>query len=128
MAWKFHAFVGYSSDVVNKARLYDNSMRKPEVALAPKVIQCLVDYSGKIEKPLKELQALLQLGEQREEARPSERHPEPEPAGRRAPPLVATSPISPPTPAAQPEAVETQPEALASTPGMVDPTFQEPIP
>ena len=32
VARKFHAFVGYLGDVVNKARLYDNSIGKPEVA------------------------------------------------------------------------------------------------
>ena len=77
MALKFHAFVGYPGDVVNKASLYDDSMGKLEVAPAPKVIQCLVDYNGKMEKLFKELRALLQLGEQREEARPSKQWSEP---------------------------------------------------
>ena len=63
MAWKFHAFVGYPGDVVNKARLYNDNMKKSEVAPVPKVIQCLVNYSGKMEKLLKELRALLQPGE-----------------------------------------------------------------
>ena len=29
MARKFHAFVGYPGDVVTKARVYDESMKKP---------------------------------------------------------------------------------------------------
>ena len=38
VARKFHTFVGYPGDVVNKARLYDESMEKPEVAPTSKVI------------------------------------------------------------------------------------------
>ena len=38
MAQKFHAFVVYPGDVVNKARLYDDNMEKPEVMPTPKVI------------------------------------------------------------------------------------------
>ena len=38
MAQKFHTFVGFPGDVVNKARLYNDSMGKSEVALVPKVI------------------------------------------------------------------------------------------
>ena len=60
MTRKFHAFVGYLCDVVNKAQLYDDNMGQPGVAPAPKVIRCLVDYSAKIEKLLKEMRALLQ--------------------------------------------------------------------
>ena len=72
LAQKVHAFVGYSGDMVNKAHLYDESMRKPEVVPRPKVIRCLVNYNLKMEKLFKELQALLQPGEQREEAGPSQ--------------------------------------------------------
>ena len=65
MAKKFHAFVGFSSNVVTKARLYDKSMKKPEVVPAPKVLRMLVDYSGKVEKLLGELCTLLQHSKQR---------------------------------------------------------------
>ena len=75
MAQKFHAFEGYPDDVVTKARLYDECMKKPKVVPAPKVLRILVDYNGKVEKLLGELRALLQHGEQREEAGPSERGP-----------------------------------------------------
>ena len=59
MAQKFHAFVGYPGDMVTKARLLDESMKKPEVVPAPKVLRILVDYSGKVEKLLGELRTLL---------------------------------------------------------------------
>ena len=64
MARKFHAFVGYLDDVMNKTRLYNDNMGKSDVAPAPKVIRCLVDYSGRMEKLLKEMRALLQPVEQ----------------------------------------------------------------
>ena len=38
MAKKFHAFVGFAGDVVTKARLYDQCMKKPEVVPAPKIL------------------------------------------------------------------------------------------
>ena len=50
MARKIHAFVGYLGDVVNKARLYDESMKKWEVVPTPKVLRRLTDYSMKMEK------------------------------------------------------------------------------
>ena len=56
---KFHDFIGHSSDVVNKARLYDESIGQPGALPGPKVIWCLVDYNTKMEKLLKEMQALL---------------------------------------------------------------------
>ena len=63
MAWKFHAFVEFSNNVVTKVRLYDKCMRKSEVVPAPKVLRILVDYSGKVDKLLGELRTLLQHGE-----------------------------------------------------------------
>ena len=65
MARKFHSFVGYPGDVVTKARLYDESMKKSEVVSAPKVLWALIDFSGKVEKLLGELCTLLQYGKQR---------------------------------------------------------------
>ena len=59
MARKVHAFVGYLGDMVTKVRLYDESMKKPEVVLVPKVLRALIDYSGKMGKLLGELRALL---------------------------------------------------------------------
>ena len=72
MARKVHAFVGYPGHMVTKARLYNESMKKPEIVPSPKVLWALNDYSGKIEKLLGKLRTLLQHGEQREAARPSE--------------------------------------------------------
>ena len=59
MAKKFHAFVGFAGNVVTKARLYNECMKKPEVVSTPKVLRMLVDYSGKVEKLLGELRTLL---------------------------------------------------------------------
>ena len=95
MARKFHAFVGYPGDVVTKAKLYDESMKKLEVVPAPKVLRALIDFSGKVEKLLGELCTLLLYGEQREEAEPSERGSELEPVPRSEP-----VPQQAPTPAA----------------------------
>ena len=135
MARKFHAFVGYPSDVVTKARLYNESMKKPEVVSAPKVLRALINYSGKMEKLLGEIRALLQHGEQREEVGPFERHSEPElvPVPRPEPvPQPTLTPAAPSTggasaPTPQPGASEARPEA-AATLGVSDSTLQEPIP
>ena len=59
MARKFHAFVGFSGNVVTKARLYDDCIKKPEVVLALKVLRIPVDYSGKVEKLFGELRTPL---------------------------------------------------------------------
>ena len=73
---KFHDFVEHPSDVVNKARLYDESVGQLGASPAPKVIRCLVDYNAKMEKLLKEIQTLLQPGSQQ----PTTQQPTPEPA------------------------------------------------
>ena len=132
MARKVLAFVGYPSDVVTKARLYDESMnKKPEVVPAPKVLPALIDYSGKMEKLFGELCTLLQHGKQREVAGPSERRPEPElvPVSRPEPASIPAAPstIGAPAPTPQLEVPGARPE-VAATPGMADPTLQEPIP
>ena len=59
VAQKIHAFMGYPGDVVNKARLYDQCAPQSDMASRAKAIRCMVDYSTKIEKLLKELRALL---------------------------------------------------------------------
>ena len=56
---KFFDFVGFSGDVVTKARLYDQCMKKPEATLAPKILRMLVDFNGRVENLLKELCVLL---------------------------------------------------------------------
>ena len=110
---------------MTKARLYDESMKKP----APKVLRMLVNYSGKVEKLLGELRVFLEHGGQGEEAGPSKRRPEPdlEPVRRPEPVPPPTSPPTIPSiggasaPTPQPRALETQPKA-AATPGIPDPT------
>ena len=132
---KFYAFVGFAGDVVTKARLYDECMKKPEVVPVPKILRMLVDFSGKVEKLLGELHILLQDDGRGQEAGPSERRPEsdsesvsrPEPTSPPASTLgvPATGEASGPTP--QPEAPENQLKP-AATPMVPDPIHQEPIP
>ena len=59
VARKIHSFMGFLGEVVNKARLYDQGLRQPETALGAKMMRCMVDYSTKMEKLLKELCTLL---------------------------------------------------------------------
>ena len=59
-ARKIHAFMGYPGDVINKARMYDQCVQQLNTASGAKMMQCMVDYSTKIGKLLKELRALLQ--------------------------------------------------------------------
>ena len=135
MAKKFHALVGFAGNVVTKARLYDQCMKKLEVVPTLKILRMLVDFSGKVGKLLWELRILLQYDEQRQEAGPSERHSEPDPE-----PVSRLDPISPPAltlgaPATGEASASTpRPEAPkdrlepAAIPVIPDPTHQEPIP
>ena len=56
---KFHAFMGFAGDVVTKARLYNECMKKPEVVPMTKILRMLVDFSGKVEKLFRKLCILL---------------------------------------------------------------------
>ena len=125
---KFFDFVGFSGDVVTKARVYDQCMKKPEVVSVPKVLWMLVDFSGRVENLLKELQLLLQHDGRGQEARPSERRPEPGPEAARPQPASqpASTPEAPATggPSASTprlEATQHQQEP-AVTPAIPDPT------
>ena len=69
---KFFNFVGFPSNVVTKARLYDQCMKKSEVEPAPKILRMLVDFSGRVENLLKELCVLPQYDRRGQEAGPSE--------------------------------------------------------
>ena len=60
VARKIHSFMGFPGDVVNKARLYDQGLKQPETMSRAKMMRCMVDYSTKMEKLLKELRTLLQ--------------------------------------------------------------------
>ena len=82
MTRKFHAFVGYLGDVVNKAWLYDESTKQPGTLSGAKVIRCMVDYNTKIEKLLREMCILLQpVGAQPEPVLATQQ-PTPAPAGQ----------------------------------------------
>ena len=66
---KIHSFLGFPGDVLNKAGLYDQGLRQPETESGAKMMYCMVDYSSKMEKMLKELRVLLQpIGSQLEPA------------------------------------------------------------
>ena len=73
---KFFDSVGFTGDVVTKARLFDKCMKKPEAVLAPKILRMLVDFNGRVENLLKELRLVFHHGERGHEAGPSERCPE----------------------------------------------------
>ena len=106
MARKFHAFMGYLGDVVNKARLYDESMSQPGTSLGAKVIRCMVDYSTKIEKLLREMRILLQ------------------PVRAQLEPVLATQqPTLAPAPILAPSS-----EVVTSPTGRSDPSLREAIP
>ena len=78
VAQKIHSFMGFLGDVANKACLYDQGLRQPEIASGAKMMRCMVDYSTKMEKLLKELLALLQpTGSQPESASTSIPAPKP---------------------------------------------------
>ena len=59
VAQKIHGYLGYPGDVLNKAQLYDHSLKQPTTDSGVKMMQCMVDYGLKLEKTLKELRALL---------------------------------------------------------------------
>ena len=127
---KFFNFVGFASDVVTKARLYDQCMKKPKIVPTPKILRMLMDFSGRVENLLGELRILLQYDGRGQEARPSKRRPEPISRPDAASPPASTpgAPATrePSAPTPQPEAPEDQPEPTA-IPVVLDPTHQEPI-
>ena len=58
--WMFQTFIGNPSDVINKARLYDEGTSQLGAPIGVKIVWFLVDYNTKMEKLLKGMQALLQ--------------------------------------------------------------------
>ena len=52
-------FLGSPRDVLNKARLFDHGLKQPTTDSGVKIMCCMIDYSQKMEKTLKELQSLL---------------------------------------------------------------------
>ena len=55
VAQKIHSFLGYSGDVLNKARLYDHGLKQPTTDSGVKMMRCMVDYDLKLEKELRSL-------------------------------------------------------------------------
>ena len=111
---KFHNFLGHLGDIVNKAQLYDESTSQPGTLSGPKIIWCMVDYSTKIKKLLKEMRTLLQLVGKQPEPTPAMQQPTPEPTGKQ-PPAPSTIPVA-------------QPEELTPPTERPDPMLQEAIP
>ena len=134
VSYKFFDSFGFLEDVVTKARIFDQCMKKPEAVFAAKILRMLVDFSAQIENLLKEIRSAFQLGDRGHEAGPSEQRPEPVPEpSRPEPPSPSTAtPAAPPTGA--PSASTPRPEATpsqledAATPSIPNPTQQEPIP
>ena len=56
---KFFDSMGFGGDVVTKAWLFDQCMRKSEAVSAPKVLRMLVDLSERMENLLKELRLVF---------------------------------------------------------------------
>ena len=108
---KFFDSVRFAGDVVTKARLYDQCMKKPEAVSVSKVLRMLVDFSGRVENLLKELRLVFQHGKRGQEAGPSERCPKPGPEPARPEPtsLPTSTPNAPAT--GRPSASTPRPEA-----------------
>ena len=131
---KFFDSLGFPGDVVMKARIFDQCMKKPEGVSAAKILRMLVDFSARIENLLKEIWSAFQLGDRGHEAGQSEQRPDPVPGllWPEPPSPPTATPGAPPTGAPststpRPEATPSRPEA-AATPNIPDPTQQEPIP
>ena len=59
IAQKVCKFLGSPGDVLNKARLFDHGLKQPATDSGVKIMRCMIDYSQKMEKTLKELRTLL---------------------------------------------------------------------
>ena len=108
---KFFDSLGFAGDVVTKARIFDECMKKPEAVSALKVLRMLVDFSGQVEDLLKEIRLVFQHGDRGHKAGPSEQCPESilEPARPEPSSPPTTIPGAPPT--GGPSASTPRPEA-----------------
>ena len=59
VAQRVSKFLGSPGDVLNKARLFDHGLKQPATDSGVKIMRCMIDYSQKMEKTLKELRSLL---------------------------------------------------------------------
>ena len=111
---KFFNSLGFPGDVVTKARIFDQCMKKSEAVSAAKILWMLVDFSARVENLLKEIRSAFLLGDRGHEAGQSEQRPNPVPGpSRPEPPSPPTAtPGVPPTGA--PSASTPQPEATPS--------------
>ena len=60
IALQVSKFLGSPSDVLNKAQLFDHGLKQPATDSGVKIMRCMIDYSQKMEKTLKELRTLIQ--------------------------------------------------------------------
>ena len=60
IAQQVSKFLGSSGDVLNKARLFDHGLKQPATDSGVKIMRCMINYSQKMEKTLKELRTLIQ--------------------------------------------------------------------
>ena len=131
---KFFDSFGFPGDVVTKARIFDECMKKPEAVSATKILHMLVHFSGRVENLLKEIRSTFQLSDQGHEAGPSEQRPKlvPGPSRSEPPSPPTATPAAPPTgaPFASTPRMEATPHQSEATsmPSIPDPTRQEPIP
>ena len=69
IAQQVSKFLGSPGDVLNKARLFDHGLKQPATDSRVKMMRCMIDYSQKMEKTLKEVRTILQpTGSQPEQA------------------------------------------------------------
>ena len=69
IAQKVCKFLLSPGDVLKKAQLFDHGLKQPATDSGVKMMRCMIDYSQKMEKTLKELRSLLKpTGEQPEKA------------------------------------------------------------
>ena len=69
IAQKVSKFLGSPGDVLNKTRLFDHGLKQLATNSGVKMMLCMIDYSEKMEKTLKELRTLLKpTGGQPEQA------------------------------------------------------------
>ena len=54
---KFFDSFGFPGDVVTKARIFDQCMKKPEAVSAAKILRMLVDFNARVENLLKEIRS-----------------------------------------------------------------------
>ena len=55
--------LGFAGNVVTKARIFDECMKKSEAVSALKVLRMLVDFSVWVENLLKEIRLVFQYGD-----------------------------------------------------------------